>query len=426
MASNFLITSCPIISSSPSKFSQSPSKIFVSAKCNGNFKVNCSNNDNEGKSFSEKLDRRNVLVGLGGLYGASNFIGVANEPFALGAPVPPPDLSTCNTASLPDGSPVPFTCCPPLPKDLSNIPTYKLPDVSSKLKIRPAAHNVTQEYITKYSIAIQKMKSLDKDDPLNFMQQANIHCAYCNSGYKELGFPGVPLQVHFSWLFFPFHRWYLYFFERILGSLIGDDTFALPFWNYDSKVGMQLPSLYNDVNSPLYDPNRNQNHLPPNVVDIGFTTIDLDVSDQQKINNNLTMMYRQMITNAPCPQLFFGNPIRGGEQPIRGMGTIENIPHNAVHRWVGNPNNKFRENMGTFYSAARDPIFYAHHANIDRMWTIWKTLGAKRRDFTDRYFFCLYLYDNFCPKHLERTSTKRFILPLIILFVTTTKFITSF
>ncbi|MCD7450218.1 hypothetical protein HAX54_004515 [Datura stramonium] len=386
MASNFLVTSCTTISSSPSKFSQSPSQISVRAKRIDNFKVNCEvknntmNHEDEGKYFP---GRRNVLLGLGGLYGAANFMGVTNEPFALGAPVPPPDLSTCSSASLPDGSPVPFTCCPPLPKDLSNIPTYKLPNVS-KVKIRPAAHKVTQEYIAKYSSAIQKMKSLDKDDPLNFMQQANIHCAYCNTGYKELGFPGVPLQVHFSWLFFPFHRWYLYFFERILGSLIDDDTFALPFWNYDSQAGMQMPSLYNVVNSPLYDPNRNQNHYPPNVVDLGFTTIDLDASDQQKINNNLTMMYRQMLTNAPCPQLFFGNPIRGGEQPIRGMGTIENIPHNAVHRWVGNPNNKFRENMGTFYSAARDPIFYAHHANIDRMWTIWKTLGGKRRDFTDR------------------------------------------
>ncbi|CAN4076454.1 unnamed protein product [Withania somnifera] len=374
MASNFLLTSCTTISSPPFKFSQSPSQIFVRAKRIDNFKVNCeiknstTNHDDEGNNFWGKLDRRNVLLGLA---------------ICLGGTSTSPDLSTCSSASLPDGSPVPFTCCPPLPKDLSNIPTYKLPNVS-KVKIRPAAHNVTQEYITKYSTAIQKMKSLDKDDPLNFMQQANIHCAYCNSGYKELGFPGVPLQVHFSWLFFPFHRWYLYFFERILGSLIGDDTFALPFWNYDSQVGMQLPSLYNVVNSPLYDPNRNQNHFPPNVVDLGFTTIDLDASDQQKINNNLTMMYRQMLTNAPCPQLFFGNPIRGGEQPTRGMGTIENIPHNAVHRWVGNPNNKFRENMGTFYSAARDPIFYAHHANIDRMWTIWKTLGGKRRDFSDR------------------------------------------
>ncbi|MES6669708.1 DUF_B2219 domain-containing protein, partial [Cutibacterium acnes] len=37
--------------------------------------------------------------------------------------------------------------------------------------------------------------------------------------------------------------------------------------------------------------------------------------------------------------------------------------------------------MGVFYSAARDPIFFAHHANIDRIWAVWRSLG--RKDFAD-------------------------------------------
>jgi len=28
--------------------------------------------------------------------------------------------------------------------------------------------------------------------------------------------------------------------------------------------------------------------------------------------------------------------------------------------------------MGLLYSAARDPLFFAHHGNIDRMWYIWR------------------------------------------------------
>ncbi|KAJ6886721.1 polyphenol oxidase [Populus alba x Populus x berolinensis] len=40
--------------------------------------------------------------------------------------------------------------------------------------------------------------------------------------------------------------------------------------------------------------------------------------------------------------------------------------------------------MGNFYSAARDPIFFCHHSNVDRMWTIWKTIpGGLRRDIRD-------------------------------------------
>ncbi|KAM2905603.1 hypothetical protein FF1_004999 [Malus domestica] len=39
--------------------------------------------------------------------------------------------------------------------------------------------------------------------------------------------------------------------------------------------------------------------------------------------------------------------------------------------------------MGNFYLTGRDPLFYAHHCNVDRMWNIWKTLGGKRKDPTD-------------------------------------------
>ena len=38
--------------------------------------------------------------------------------------------------------------------------------------------------------------------------------------------------------------------------------------------------------------------------------------------------------------------------------------------------------MGILYSAARDPIFYVHHANVDRMWTIKKTKIPGYKEFT--------------------------------------------
>uniref|UniRef100_A0A6V7QYJ0 Tyrosinase copper-binding domain-containing protein n=1 Tax=Ananas comosus var. bracteatus TaxID=296719 RepID=A0A6V7QYJ0_ANACO len=39
--------------------------------------------------------------------------------------------------------------------------------------------------------------------------------------------------------------------------------------------------------------------------------------------------------------------------------------------------------MGAFYSAGRDPIFFAHHGNIDRLWYLWRGLGSTHQDFTD-------------------------------------------
>ena len=51
--------------------------------------------------------------------------------------------------------------------------------------------------------------------------------------------------------------------------------------------------------------------------------------------------------------------------------------------------------MGIFYSAARDPIFFAHHSNIDRMWTIKKTVIPGYKEFTDPDWLNIefYFYD---------------------------------
>ncbi|CAK8530510.1 unnamed protein product [Lathyrus sativus] len=341
--------------------------------------------------------RRNVLIGLGGLYGT-----FATNPFALASPISPPDLSTCGPPDLPLGAtPNNINCCPP---NSTKIVDFKIPSSNQPLRTRQAAHLVNDEYLAKYKKAIQLMKALPSNDPRSFTQQANIHCAYCDGAYSQVGFPDLDLQVHNSWLFFPFHRWYLYFHERILGSLINDPTFALPFWNYDTPDGMQFPSIYTDSASPLYDKLRSASHQPPTLVNLDFNDVDGDASDL--IANNLTIMYRQVISNGKTSKLFLGNTYRAGDESDPGPGSVENVPHGPVHRWSGDDTQPNSENMGTFYAAARDPIFFSHHSNIDRFWSIWKTLGGKRKDFTDKDWLesAFLFYDE--NKNLVRVKVK--------------------
>ncbi|PIN11267.1 hypothetical protein CDL12_16134 [Handroanthus impetiginosus] len=310
-----------------------------------------------------------MLLGLGGLYGAANLI---SDQQAFAAPIQPPEFKVCGEAhDVETGDPLDVNCCPPV---TDKIIDYKLPPVT-KLRVRPPAHKVTKEYLAKYEEAMRRMRALDKDDPTDprgFMQQANIHCAYCNGAHDQVGFKDLDLQVHECWLFFPFHRWYLYFYERILGKLIDDPNFTLPFWNWDNPKGMRMPKIFDNETSPLYDANRNQSNRPPAIIDLGLTGITDDV---QKVVNNLTIMHSEMIRSVNSTIDFMGQPYKAGSLPRPGMGTSERGSHTAVHVWVGDPrNDPYHEDMGNFYSTGRDPLFYCHHSNVDRMWSIWRTL----------------------------------------------------
>jgi tyrosinase len=43
--------------------------------------------------------------------------------------------------------------------------------------------------------------------------------------------------------------------------------------------------------------------------------------------------------------------------------------HDSVHVWVGG-------SMSAIPTAPADPIFWMHHANIDRLWSVWQASAA--------------------------------------------------
>ncbi|KAK6135568.1 hypothetical protein DH2020_030676 [Rehmannia glutinosa] len=323
-------------------------------------------NRNKKLEISElKFDRRDFLL-IG--FGSSGIYSTVANLKSLS-----PDFSNCVDAIKPDGKPV--NCCPKS-SSAAEISDFVPNSVAATTRVRAAAQSVSgAANMAKYKKAIDLMKNLPADDPRNFTQQANVHCAYCDGGYNQEGYSDLKFGIHESWLFFPFHRWYLYFFEKICGKLLEDETFALPFWNWDSPSGMVIPAMFNEIGSPLYDRRRNQDHLPPAVADLNWDedVLPVRVNPETQIKYNLSIMYKQMITNGTTPRLFMGQPVRAGDDITMkcGAGSIEIAPHNTMHTWTGDPREPNTENMGVFYSAARDPIFYPHHANIDRLWTIW-------------------------------------------------------
>jgi polyphenol oxidase len=197
--------------------------------------------------------------------------------------------------------------------------------------------------------------------------QAAVHCWSCGGGNDQLSGP----EIHFGWYFLPWHRAYLHFHERILGRLIGDPTFRLPYWDWD-RFGMTpprqtMPPVYSapDAGSaypanPLYDRYRAvsaTDRLPSSVIS---PAINRHLLSQQAFES-------------------FGGVPNGWTG--MNQGQLEAGPHDNVHNFVGldmdDSGNGFEPgcggvDMGDLATAARDPIFFAHHGNVDRYWEMWR------------------------------------------------------
>ncbi|KAI3943345.1 hypothetical protein MKW92_053746 [Papaver armeniacum] len=266
-----------------------------------------------------------------------------------------PNLTTCHPSFSDDNKPV--YCCPPKRESEEPFIDFQFPDPS-----------ILNRFVYEdLHMSWTKTK---------FSRQADIHCIFCTGAYSQQHSNSL-MKIHRSWMFFPWHRMMIYFHERILGSLIGDDTFALPFWNWDSPEGMHVPDMF--LNGSFVDTERDSSHLPPQVVDVNFDEQERGLGhEEQKAYN---------------PELFMGCPYKtGGDGYCNAPGTIEDAPHNTLHYWMGSNLNPERENMGAFYSAARDPIFYSHHSNIDRLWEVWRELRSSNNvpadsDWLDTHFF---------------------------------------
>jgi polyphenol oxidase len=301
-------------------------------------------------------------------------------------PVQVPDLTQCSLATdkAPRGDPTVyyFNCCLPYvpPSKVVQFSLDRYPPPANGPRVRHPAHRVGADYVAKYNKAYALMKALPDSDPRSFKVQADLHCAFCNGAFRQGGAGGdKPLQVHFSWLFLPWHRMYLYFHERILASLLGDPSFSLVYWNWDDQRdgGNVLPPMFADNTSSLYDAYRNPNHTGPSAL-VRLSPASTTTNDSVIVAENLNAMYQALVT-ANTPELFLGGPYILGSDLTNATvlsaplgGSIENAVHNGIHYWTGSRTLTLGMDMGTFTTASRDPVFYAHHSNVDRLWDVWR------------------------------------------------------
>lgn len=194
--------------------------------------------------------------------------------------------------------------------------------------------------LAKYRDAICAIHKLPSSDVIGWDKQIAQHCLNCA--------PSKPDNIHFSQFFLPWHRGFLYSLERILRKLAKDDDLRLMYWNWEQD--RTVPAIYTQSNQCLFYSNRNFQGLTPGDVDV-----------------------HTLLTTATWGQ--FGG---GGSGHT---GAAFGGPHANVH-------DAFLGDMSDLQFSPRDPIFYAHHGNIDRLWSSWVKAGHTNPDFgTDKVYF---------------------------------------
>lgn len=257
-----------------------------------------------------------------------------------------------------------------------------------------------------YREAVAKMQALPEGNPLSWNFQANIHAHphtqaealalfnqpgvtpamrtlalgpggagdggvwwTCSHDHSNLdGTDAVSYASHFTcW-----HRLYLWHFERVCEKVLGK-PFALPYWNYLDLTQLKLPPAVlaervringQLTDNALYFPDRR-----PEFVTQGLRAIKSDLANTDILARD-TMRSKQ----------FFDLSTSNGGFRQGFVTAIDSSPHGSVHVRIGTEEGT---GMAAFETAARDPIFWMHHANIDRLWESWRApnaAGASAKD----------------------------------------------
>ncbi|CAM6117280.1 unnamed protein product [Calypogeia fissa] len=335
------------------------------------------------------------------------------------------DFNVCEEAVFPadplniTGPTLDVMCCPIKPT--KPIIDGGPPPSTKELRVRKASQCTDADYAAKIKKGYALMKALPDDDPRSFRNQWYLHCSYCGGSFLTRNSTGgaEPVDIHFSWLFYPWHRWFLFFHERILQSLLEDPTFSLNYWNWDGPYsigkadkdgeclvqGDNFPAVYSDPNGTTYDDLRSPNAKGlgtfkfPNFYYIPGVPAALQpnvtATEEPIIQSNLNIMYQTLVSGGTTTETFMGKPYRYGEEkgnasrPSGGAGSLEGSCHATVHFWTGMDPPSL-DDMGQLAHSARDPVFFAHHGNIDRLFQVWKDIGPiigqKREYYTDPDF----------------------------------------
>jgi tyrosinase len=169
-------------------------------------------------------------------------------------------------------------------------------------------------------------------------------------GYQSwAGVHGLPLPIsctHHNDLFLPWHRAYLYLFEKALQDRVPGVT--LPWWDWTTRPELNVPNPYRRKTAdrranPLFD-----SPIQPSG--------RRDPAEQRTL--------REQGFAGALPTAGQIATVLANTDYFTFQTQLESL-HDGVHVWVGGT-------MRDISVAAYDPVFWAHHCMIDRVWYLWQ------------------------------------------------------
>jgi tyrosinase len=183
-------------------------------------------------------------------------------------------------------------------------------------------------------------------DSRGFWHWAGLHGAPGNDCEHSLN--------RFDNLFLPWHRAYLYRLELALQTQVPECT--LPWWDWPASRVSGIPAAFAEET-------------------IGGAANPLAGFDLPPLLTESEGWPTHTSRNPGAPSRLPSAEKVEGILELSDFNDfslkLEEQLHNAVHGWVGGT-------MGVIATAAYDPIFWAHHTMVDRLWALWQVRHSNR------------------------------------------------
>lgn len=166
--------------------------------------------------------------------------------------------------------------------------------------------------------------------------------------FRDMHTNASDLEAHGGPAFLPWHRAYLLDLERELQAI--DPSVALPYWRFDQAA--------------------------PNIFTLDFLGVSNSLGTVQFSATNPLQFWKtdgvQGVNRRPFFNTATGSPTLRTEAQTLALGsqfsafrTMQGNPHGSAHT-------NFGGSISSIHTAAKDPLFFLLHCNVDRLWAKWQ------------------------------------------------------